>query len=231
MAGRKQDLHIAVESTPKRAFATALDWPGWSRGGKNREVALEALRASAPRYAKVAAIAGLAFDPQARADVVRAVAGSAYTEFGVPGAEFDLDRMPVSKDEMERTIALVQAAWTAYDQAAKTGTTDLRKGPRGGGRDRNKIAAHLLEAERAYAGPLGLKLNPTDPDDRAGVLALRRQIVDALRDAASRPAPKPAAKPKRWTFRYAARRIAWHVLDHAWEIEDRATTVAQPEKS
>ena len=28
--------------------------------------------------------------------------------------------------------------------------------------------------------------------------------------------------PKGWPHRYAARRIAWHVLDHAWEMEDRA---------
>jgi len=25
-----------------------------------------------------------------------------------------------------------------------------------------------------------------------------------------------------WTTRYAARRIAWHVLEHAWEMQDRA---------
>jgi hypothetical protein len=28
--------------------------------------------------------------------------------------------------------------------------------------------------------------------------------------------------PKGWPPRYAARRIAWHALDHAWEIEDRS---------
>jgi hypothetical protein len=27
---------------------------------------------------------------------------------------------------------------------------------------------------------------------------------------------------KKWPPRYAARRIAWHALDHAWEIEDRS---------
>jgi hypothetical protein len=25
----------------------------------------------------------------------------------------------------------------------------------------------------------------------------------------------------RWPPRYVVRRAAWHVLDHAWEIEDR----------
>jgi hypothetical protein len=27
---------------------------------------------------------------------------------------------------------------------------------------------------------------------------------------------------KRWLPRYFVRRVAWHALDHAWEIEDRA---------
>ncbi|MEY2437652.1 MAG: hypothetical protein QOF97_2488, partial [Acidimicrobiaceae bacterium] len=28
--------------------------------------------------------------------------------------------------------------------------------------------------------------------------------------------------PKGWAYRYAARRIAWHALDHAWEMQDRS---------
>jgi hypothetical protein len=31
----------------------------------------------------------------------------------------------------------------------------------------------------------------------------------------------PVAQAK-WPPAYAARRIAWHALDHAWEIEDRS---------
>ena len=31
-----------------------------------------------------------------------------------------------------------------------------------------------------------------------------------------------APLPGGWPVRYAARRIAWHVLDHAWEIEDKS---------
>ena len=30
-------------------------------------------------------------------------------------------------------------------------------------------------------------------------------------------------EPKGWPQRYAAQRIAWHVLDHAWEMQDRST--------
>ena len=32
-----------------------------------------------------------------------------------------------------------------------------------------------------------------------------------------------------WTTAYADRRIAWHVLEHAWEMQDRANSyVLQP---
>jgi hypothetical protein len=31
---------------------------------------------------------------------------------------------------------------------------------------------------------------------------------------------------RKWTQRYAARRIAWHALDHAWEMEDRSKAEA-----
>jgi len=47
---------------------------------------------------------------------------------------------------------------------------------------------------------------------------MRNAIVDCLRNAR---AGEPV-KDKGWLPRYAARRIAWHALDHAWEIEDRS---------
>jgi hypothetical protein len=36
-----------------------------------------------------------------------------------------------------------------------------------------------------------------------------------------RPSKGGPLTEKGWPQPYAARRIAWHVLDHAWEIEDR----------
>jgi hypothetical protein len=35
------------------------------------------------------------------------------------------------------------------------------------------------------------------------------------------PSDGSALADRKWTARYAAHRIAWHSLDHAWEIEDR----------
>jgi hypothetical protein len=37
----------------------------------------------------------------------------------------------------------------------------------------------------------------------------------------SRPSDGGPLAEKGWPARYAARRIAWHALDHAWEMEDR----------
>jgi hypothetical protein len=57
-----------------------------------------------------------------------------------------------------------------------------------------------------------LKLRQPAYGDAAAVAEFRDAIVGRL----EKPAPDP-----RWPIRYAARRIAWHALDHAWEIEDR----------
>jgi hypothetical protein len=46
---------------------------------------------------------------------------------------------------------------------------------------------------------------------------MRRAVLEVL-DRASDGSP---VNGRKWTPRYAARRIAWHALDHAWEIEDR----------
>jgi len=82
----------------------------------------------------------------------------------------------------------------------------LRKGPRGGGRDRDKMIAHVVDAEGAYFR-------------RVGVGEGRAAFLDALRAARQ---PQPELATKSWPYRYAARRVAWHALDHAWEMQDRA---------
>jgi hypothetical protein len=76
----------------------------------------------------------------------------------------------------------------------------------------------VLGAEAAYARKLAIKHAPPSREDRAAVEELRDAIAGALQAAR---AGTPAHE-KGWLPRYAARRIAWHVLDHAWEIEDRS---------
>jgi len=215
-------IAVTVEATPKKAFATAVDWPGWSRAGKTEELALDALASSAPRYAVAAREAGESLPPSSNDrgayEVVERTGGGSGTDFGVPSAITDLDRRSVSVADAERLARFVEAAWTTFDRVATSAPAELRKGPRGGGRDRDKMIGHVVEADWYYAREIGIRHPQPDPADRAAVQALRTAILDALRQASD---GSPLAGRK-WTTRYAARRIAWHALDHAWEMEDRS---------
>jgi hypothetical protein len=72
---------------------------------------------------------------------------------------------------------------------------------------------------------LGWKSVKADGDGPEQELARTRQaILDALAASArGEMAPRGPRGGLRWTPRYFVRRVAWHVLDHAWEVEDRAT--------
>lgn len=219
---------VVLEVAPKRAFASALDWPGWSRGAKTPDDALAALVAYGPRYAEVARRAGLAFDPPAdpsALEVVERLTGGSGTEFGVPGAAAAVEREPVTPAELERLTALLRATWAAFDAAADRAVgVELRKGPRGGGRELEKIIGHVREAEAAYLGQLGARPpSVSDEPADAPMQRLREAFLTALDDAvAGRPFANPRNTRKPWSVRYTIRRAAWHVLDHAWEITDRA---------
>jgi hypothetical protein len=215
-------IAVAIEAAPKKAFATAVDWPGWSRSGKTPALAVEALAAYASRYAPVAAEAGEPFPPGPLAvadfEVVEEAAGGSGTEFGVPSRVTDADRRPTTAAEADRLRRLVGAAWMIFDNVAATAPAELRKGPRGGGRDRDKMVGHVVDADGAYAREIGLRLKAPNPEDRAGVEAMRAAVLEAI-GAASDGSP---LADRKWTARYAASRIAWHALDHAWEMEDRS---------
>ena len=214
---RPGTIAVSVEATPKKAFATAVDWPGWSRSGKTEELALAALQDYASRYAVVAEEAGEPFEP-GHYEVVERTGGAGGTDFGVPSSITDLDRRPVDAAEAERRARIVEAAWTVFARVAAGAPAELRKGPRGGGRDRDKMVGHVVEAEGAYAREMGIKAKQPDPADPAAIALVRTAMVEVLRE----PSDGSALAGRRWTTRYAARRIAWHVLDHTWEMEDRS---------
>ncbi len=219
-------LRVVLEIAPKRAFASALDWPGWSRSGKTPDEALEALLAFAPRYAAVARRAGVAFEPPTTGrdfDVVERVGGGGGTEFGVPSAPAKSEADALSAAELERLVTLLRAAWATFDAAAeKAEGVALRLGPRGGGRQVPKMVEHVRESESAYVHQLGSR----PPRGSAATMpALRGAFVEALSARATGEPPPDANRVKDpWGPRYAARRSAWHALDHAWEIEDRSTS-------
>jgi hypothetical protein len=219
---------VVLEVAPKRAFASALDWPGWSRGARTADEALDALVAYGPRYAKVANRASVPFSPPTDAaalDVVERVAGGSGTEFGVPSASATSEATPPTPTELKRLMALLDASWASFDTAATRAVgVELTKGPRGGGRDLDKIIGHVREAEVAYLGQLGSRSpSSADEDPRRPMALLRAALLGALEDAAAgRPFANPRNTKKPWGVRYTIRRSAWHALDHAWEIEDRS---------
>jgi hypothetical protein len=209
-------VRVLVETTPKKAFASALDWPGLSRAGRDEPAAIEALLATAPRYAEVVRAAGEVFETDELAvEVEERRDGDATTAFGAPSIVADADRRPVAAWEAARLAAIAEASWAAFDRIAAAAPEELRKGPRGGGRDRSRVVRHVVEAEAAYAAVMGRKHRPDDP---AALAAMRADILHILRQ----PSDGSPIAGRRWPPRYAARRIAWHVLDHAWEIEDRS---------
>ena len=215
-------IPVYVEAGDKKVFACSIDFPGWCRSAKTEELALEALAAYAPRYAEVAERAKAAFPARARAgerfEVVERIKGKGATDFGIPHEIPEADAEPLTARQATRQVELMRAAWAVLDKTAKASPAELRKGPRGGGRNRDKMLAHVLGAEAAYARQVGVKLPAPEVGDRKAIKALRDELAQALGGASdgSRPTPKG------WPPRYAMRRIAWHVLDHAWEMQDRA---------
>jgi hypothetical protein len=223
---KQDEVPIYIEVGTKRSFATALEWPGWSRSGRNENEAVATLAAYGDRYAAVVTPAGLKLTPPKDASelrVTKRVKGNATTEFGAPAIGLLLDAAPLPKAELERLQRILVACWDALDRTAKDAHgVELRKGPRGGGRDLDKIVDHVADAEEIYLVALGARA-PKGAVDRARRLAdLREAIVAALRARAlGRPIAAPSRTKTLWTPRFFVRRAAWHVLDHTWEIEDR----------
>lgn len=208
-----------IEAAPKRVFACAVEWPGWCRAGRTEELALDALGAYAARYAPIARRAGLAPPAPLGFTVVRRVPGTPTTEFGAPDVKLPDDGRRIAAAELDRLLALMKAAWDALDETAANAPAILRRGPRGGGRDRDAMLEHLLGAEQAYARKIGIRPARPRADDAAGIRSLREAIVAGCRD------PAAGGTTAAWPVRYFIRRLTWHALDHVWEMEDRSAAV------
>jgi len=194
---------VYLECGPKWTFACALDWPGWCRRAKGDEAALEELLSYTGRYGAI--LAG-EFAPE-EPTVVGRVTGNATTDFGAPAVPTQWDLEALDDTELDRQLQLLGLAWSYFDGVVAAAPTGLRKGPRGGGRDRDDVRRHVMEAERGYAPKAGARVTP-----RTDWAQQRAMIADAFR----------RREAGQWPARYVLRRMAWHVLDHAWEIEDRS---------
>jgi hypothetical protein len=217
------DILIELGPKGKKFAAFAPDWPGLERGGKSVEIATERVLAYRDRYAPIAAAAGLA-DEFSRTTVE---AGSLTSFQGTPSTDYwgisfafsDFDHQPMSVDDLERDLALLQGCWAFFDGVGARVSAELRLGPRGGGRSRNDIIRHTLWCEQEWRPRKGLpKIEHVmvEPDERD---AGRQEYLATIR--AYHAEGKSAGK---WPLRYLIRHSAYHMLDHAWEMEDRDLT-------
>ncbi len=207
----------------KRAVALSLDWPGWSRGAKTVEEALETLEAYRERYAPVAALAGQAneFAAAGPLEVVEDKVGTPSTDFwGISFAPAAAEQEPIGDAELERALTLLQACWAFFDDVASRVSPELRKGPRGGGRERDEIIGHVIRVESLdFAKRVGIQV----PDEGAprsgdGLREYRERYVAAIR---AYNAGETTKRMRNWNLPFLIRHTAFHNLDHAWEMQDR----------
>ncbi|MBX3061885.1 MAG: hypothetical protein KF726_02860 [Anaerolineae bacterium] len=218
-------LRVALELglKGKKAAAVAPDWPGLERGAKTGEAAVEKLQAYLPRYAPVAKLAGMEseFGAISTVEVVEQYPGTGSTDFwGISFAFSSIDKQAMTSTELERELTLMQACWAFFDQVRSRVSAEMRKGPRGGGRDRDHIVRHTVSNEMDWASGLGLPM----PDE----LNLTDEALKAHRDAfchAIRVFHAEGKMAKKWPLRFLIRHTAFHTMDHAWEMEDKDLTI------
>ena len=206
----------------KKVAAFALDWPGWSRGAKAPDAAVELLEAYRERYRPIARLAGLEaeFDRAGDLEIVEDHVGVGSTDFwGISFAPSSFEQEPMSETELDRKLALLQASWHFFDGVAAGVSPEMRKGPRGGGRNRAEIIRHALGWERAdLARRVGVVVDPVVPPTPEGFQSHREEYIAALR---TYNAEGRMARGRNWTIALLLRHSAYHVLDHAWEMEDK----------
>lgn len=209
----------------KRVVACAFDWPGWDRSARVGQDVLAVLETYRPRFAGVAEMAGLGAEFAAAGgfEVVEQIEGIGMTDFyGVSGKPATPEIGPMTDAECERKIALLRACWETFDDRAARVSRELRTGPRGGGRELEQIIRHVNGAEiDEFAPKVGVKVPLETRDDTEALRAYRDAFVEGIRDHHAR-----GQTARSWALQFLIRRCCWHMLDHAWELEDRDLTNA-----
>jgi hypothetical protein len=198
-----------------------VDWPGWSRGGRTAEAAADALAAYRERYRQVAVDAGLGreLDRSGALEVAEDRVGPGSTDFwGISFAPCSLETEPMSAKDLDRKLRLLESCWAYFDRVAASVSAEMQKGPRGGGRDRDQIIRHTVRneseefAKRVGAGvPEGAALSPD------GLREHRERYLAAMRAYNA----GEGKRMKNWNLPFLIRHTAFHVMDHAWEMEDK----------
>jgi hypothetical protein len=220
-------IRVMLEIGPKgkKVAAVASDWPGLERGAKTGEAVIERLLAYVPRYAPVAKLAGMeaAFANLDGVEVVEEYPGTPSTDFwGISFGFSSIDRQAMPREELERELRLLRGCWALFDEVRRKVSPKLQQGPRGGGRDRDRIVRHVVANELDWGKKLGLPAPEEVVLTGEALKAHREAYCDAIRDYHSQG--KLAGKMAKWPLRYLIRHTAYHTLDHSWEMEDRDLT-------
>ena len=218
-------LRVTLEIGPKskKVVAVAPDWPGLERGAKAEEAAIESLQSYLPRYAQVAKLAGMdaAYAASTTVDVVEHYPGTGSTDFwGISFAFSGIDLQYMASEELARELTLMQACWAFFDAVRLRVSAELKKGPRGGGRNRDHIVRHTFLTEQDWAAKIGVATTQGAMLADEGLRAHRDAYCKAIQ--AFHAEGKMA---RTWPLRFLIRHTAFHTLDHAWEMEDKNLTV------
>jgi len=217
-------VRTVIEHGPKgkRSVAISIDWLGWERGAKTAELAVQALESYRERYQPIAALAGMEseFDAAGPLDVVEEKVGPGSTDFwGISFAPSAAEQEPMTTADLERRITLLQACWQYFDRVAARVSPEMRKGARGGGRDRDRIISHVIRVESEdFARRVGLQLPEGAALEPGALDRYRQDYVDAMR---AYNAGEVKGHMLTWNLPFLIRHSAYHTLDHAWEMEDK----------
>jgi hypothetical protein len=217
-------VRTVIERGPKgkQSVALSIDWPGWERGAKTAELALETLESYRERYRPIATLAGMDhdFDAAGPLEIVEETVGTGMTDFwGISFSPSAAEPEPMGVAELERGITLLRACWRFFDGVAARVSAEMLKGPRGGGRDRDQIIRHTIRVESEdFARRVGLQI----PEGAAlmpdALPPYRDAYVAAMR---AYNAGEVTRRMRSWTLPFLIRHSAYHTLDHAWEMEDK----------
>lgn len=217
-------VRVVIERGTKgnRAVAFAVDWPGWSRGAKSVDEAVETLASYRERYRPVALAAHMVerFDAEGSLETIEDKVGTGSTDFwGISFTPSSVEQQPMSAEEIERKILLLRACWGYFDRVAASVSAEMRKGPRGGGRDRDRIIRHTIRTESEdFARKVGLRIPEEAALTPEGLREHRHNYVAAIR---SYNAGEGTRMRGNWNLPYLIRHSAFHTMDHAWEMEDK----------
>ena len=227
MPQNSNKIEVLLETGKKRSFVNAAKWPGWCRGGMDEFSSLQTLFDYYPRYARALSFENLTLDAPSSVEdlvVMERHSESKSADWGVPDSVFPHDLLPVTRQDIEFFRLLLSACWKAFDATVEAAAgRELTRGPRGGGRDLEKLTTHVYNVDGGYLKMLGGTPIPLEGMSSQETLwKSRHHMLDALEAAVRGELPTTGPRGgARWTPRYFVRRLAWHELDHAWEIEDR----------